>query len=54
MCARPEEMFDEICALGEGHPQPTFAEIAGKAALRRRELKGELTGELLLQHGDGS
>ena len=49
-----EEMFVEMWALGEGHPQPTFAEMAGRAALRQRELKGEMPGELLLQHGDGS
>ena len=41
-----EEIFDEIWEWGEGHPQPTFAEIAGKAAPLRRELKGELPGEL--------
>ena len=44
MCARPEEMFVEMWAWGEGHPQPPLDEIAGKAALLRRELKGELTG----------
>ena len=25
---------------GEGHPQPTLDEMAGKAALRQRQLKG--------------
>ena len=51
---RPEEMLDEIWALGEGHLQPVFDELAGKAALRRRELMGEMPAELLLQHGDVS
>ena len=41
---RAEEMFDEMWEWGEGNPQPTFAEIAGKAALLRRELKGEMPG----------
>ena len=44
MRARPEEMFAEMWAWGEGHPQPTLDEIAGKAAPLRRELKGELPG----------
>ena len=52
-----EKMFDEMWAWGEERPQPTFAEIAGKAAPLRQELKGELPrelpGELLLQHGEG-
>ncbi len=48
-----EEMFVEMWALGEGHPQPTFDETAGKAALLRRELMGVMPGELLFQHGDG-
>ena len=39
-----EEMFDEMWALGEEHPQATFAEIAGKAAPLRRELKDEMPG----------
>ena len=51
--SRAEEMFAEMWPLGKGHPQPTFDEMAGKAALRRRELKGEMPGELLLQHGNG-
>ena len=38
---------------GEEHPQASFDEIAGKLALLRRELMGEMLGELLLQHGDG-
>ena len=48
-----EEMFDEMWAWGEERPQATFDEIAGKVALLRRELMGEMLGELLLQHGDG-
>ena len=41
-----EEMFDEMWAWGEERPQPTFAEIAGKAAPLRWELKGELPGKI--------
>ena len=41
---RPEEMFAEMWAWGEGHPQPTLDEIAGKAAPLRRELMGEMPG----------
>ncbi len=48
-----EEMFEEMWAWGEEHPQASFDEIAGKLALMRRELRGEMPGELLLQHGDG-
>ncbi len=39
-----EEMFAEMWALGEGHPQPTLDEMAGKAALRRRQLMDEMPG----------
>ncbi len=39
-----EEMLDEIWARGEGHLQPAFAELTGKAALLRRELKSEMPG----------
>ena len=46
-----EAMFEEMWAWGEEHPQASFDEIAGKLA--RRELMGEMLGELLLQHGDG-
>ena len=51
---RAEEMFDEMWEWGEGNPQPTLDEIAGKAALLRRVLMGEMPAELLLQHGDVS
>ena len=48
-----EAMFEEMWAWGEEHPQATFDEIAGKTALLRRELMGEMLAELVLQHGDG-
>ena len=48
-----EAMFEEMWEWGEEHPQASFDEIAGKLALKRRELMGEMLGELLLQHGDG-
>ena len=48
-----EEMFEEMWEWGEENPQASFDEIAGKLALKRRELMGEMLGELLLQHGDG-
>ncbi len=41
-----EEMFDEMWEWGEEHPQATFDEIAGKVALLRQELMGEMLGEL--------
>ena len=51
MRARPRRCLPS-CESGQEHPQAAFDEIAGKAA-RRRELIGEMPGELLLQHGDG-
>ena len=48
-----EEMFEEMWEWGEEHPQATSDEIAGKLMLMRRELMGEMLGELLLQHRDG-
>ena len=46
-------MFEEMWEWGEEHRQANFDEIAGKLAVLRRELMGEMLGELLLQHGDG-
>ena len=46
-------MFEVKWEWGEEHPQASFDEIASKMALMRRELMGEMLGELLLQHGDG-
>ena len=48
-----EEMFEEMWAWGEERPQATFDEITDKMARLRRELMGEMLGELGLQHGDG-
>ena len=48
-----EEMFEEMWAWGEEHPEASFDEIAGQLARKRRALMGEMLGELLLQHGDG-
>ena len=47
------EMFEEMWEWGEEHPQATFDEITEKMAQKRRELMGEMLGELVLQHGDG-
>ena len=49
-----EEMFEEMWEWGEEHPQATFDDITEKMARLRRELMGEMLGELVLQHGDGS
>ena len=48
-----EEMFEEMWDWGEEHPEASFDEIAGKLSRERRELMGEMLGEMLLQHGDG-
>ena len=48
-----EEMFDEMWAWGEEHPQATFDEIAGKAALLRQRPMAEMLKHLAQQHGDG-
>ena len=48
-----EEMFEEMWEWGEENPQASFDEMAGKLAGLRRELMGEMLGELVLQHGDG-
>ena len=48
-----EEMFEAMWEWGEEHPEASFDEIAGKLSQERRELMGEMLGELLLQHGDG-
>lgn len=48
-----EEMFEEMWAWGEEHPQATFDDITEKMAQARRELMGEMLGDFVLQHGDG-
>ena len=48
-----EEMFEEMWEWGEENPQASFDEMAGKLAGLRRELMGEMLGELVLQQGDG-
>ena len=48
-----EEMLRRCGIGGEEHPEASFDEIAGKLSQERRELMGEMLGEMLLQHGDG-
>ncbi len=38
---------------GKEHPQASFDEIAGKAALLRQRLMAEMLKHLAQQHGDG-
>ena len=46
-------MFEEMWEWGEENPQASFDEMAGKLSGLRRELMGEMLGELELQQGDG-
>ena len=48
-----EQMYDELQAWREGHPEASFDEIAAQVTPRRRALIGELLGVLARQHGNG-
>ena len=47
------EVYDELQAWREQHPEASFDEIVAQVTPRRRELMGELVGQLARQHGSG-
>lgn len=47
------EQYDELREWREKHPQASFDEIVGQVTQRRRELMGELIGQLALHNGSG-
>ncbi len=46
-------MYEELREWREAHPEATFDEIAAQVTPKRRELMGELLGQLAQQQGDG-
>lgn len=48
-----EEMYEELYAWREAHPEASFDEIAEQVTPRRQKLMGELLAQLALQHGSG-
>ena len=49
-----EQMYDELQAWREEHPEASFDEIAAQVTPRRRALVGELLKVLACQHGNGA
>ena len=45
--------YDELRQWRAQHPEASFDEIAGQVTSRRRDLMGQLLGQLACQHGDG-
>ncbi len=48
-----EAMYEELREWREAHPEASFDEIAAQVTPKRRELMGELLGQLAQQQGDG-
>ena len=48
-----EEMYEELRAWREAHPEASFDEIAEQVTPQRRKLMGALLNQLSVQHGDG-
>lgn len=48
-----KEMYEELYAWREAHPEASFDEIANQVTPRRQKVMGELLNELVLQHGSG-
>jgi hypothetical protein len=47
------EQYDELNEWRAKHPEASFDEIVAQVTPRRRELVGELVGQLALKHGTG-
>ena len=47
------EQYDELSEWREQHPEASFDEIVGQVTQKRRELMGEVVGQLALQNGSG-
>lgn len=47
------EMYEELAAWREQHPEASFDEIAHQVTPRRQALMGELLTQLACQHGQG-
>ena len=48
-----EQMYDELWAWREAHPEATFDEIAAQVTPRRRAVMAEVLEVLARQHGSG-
>lgn len=48
-----EQMYDELWAWREAHPEATFDEIAAQVTPRRRAVMAEMLAVLARQHGSG-
>lgn len=48
-----EQMYDELWAWREEHPEATFDEIAAQVTPRRRGVMAEVLAVLARQHGSG-
>ena len=51
--AHLEEMYEELYAWREAHPEASFDEIARQVTPRRQAAMGELLAQLASQQGDG-
>jgi hypothetical protein len=51
--AHLEQMYEELYAWREVHPEASFDEIARQVTPRRQALMGELLAQLACQHGNG-
>ena len=47
------QQYDELRHWRAEHPEASFDEIAGQVTSRRRELMGQLLGQLACHHGGG-
>lgn len=47
------EMYAELRQWRANHPEASYDEITAQVTPRRRELMGQLLGQLARQHGDG-
>lgn len=48
-----EEMYEELRRWRGANPEASYDEIARRVTPKRRELMGELLGQMAHQHGDG-